>query len=159
MKPPPVLPLVILFVACSPSTEPTVLHRFALQSIAGIALPAPEAFNTACGSTVVADTIIFHSGNTGVRRSAMDVPSWTGAVNPVTCEPAASSPRKRVVSRAEFTYRLVGTEIEIDFPCNDMASCIASPHLSGTMSMAALVFEISRIGRSPLVYTRVAPSD
>jgi hypothetical protein len=132
-----------------------VLHTFALQSIAGIALPAPEAFNAACGATVVADTIVLHDGNAGVRRTTMDVPSWDGAVNPVTCEPAASSPRERVVHSAAFTWRLTGEQIEIDFPCDDMASCIASPHLAGTMSETGLVLDNSRIGRSPLVYERV----
>ena len=149
---------LVFCCACSPGMEPVPLHTFALQSIAGVSLPAPEAFNTACGSTVVADTLLLYAGNTGMRRTTRDVPTWNGAVDPVTCEPAASSPRKRVRARNEFTYRLTGARIEIDFPCDDTASCIAPPHLAGTMAANDLTFDSSRIWRTPLVYIRVSSS-
>lgn len=129
---------------------------FVLQSIAGLALPAPEAQNAACGSLVVADTLVLYDDGTGLRRTVQDVPSYTGAVNPETCEPAASSPKKRITQQHEFGYRTSGTAIEVGYPCNDvvlvMASCIAPPHHTGTLSEGSLVFDVSRTGRAPLVY-------
>ena len=129
---------------------------FVLQSIAGLPLPAPEAQSTACGSAVVADTLVLYDDGTGLRRTVEDVPSYQGAVNPETCEPAASSPKTRVTRQHAFEYRVSGTAIEVDYPCNDviivMASCIAPPHHTGTLAAGGLVFDVSRTGRAPLVY-------
>ena len=129
---------------------------FVLQSIAGESLPATEAQNAACRSLVVADTLALYDDGTGVRRTVLDVPSYEGAVDPVTCESAASSPRKRVTQENDFTYRLNGTAIAVDYPCNDviivMASCIAGPHHTGMLTAEGLVFDVSRTGRAPLVY-------
>jgi hypothetical protein len=146
-------------VGCRATTDPDpfrVGRVFVLQSIAGLALPAPEAFNTACGSVVVADTLVLYGNGTGLRRTVQDVPSYDGAVNPDTCEPAASSPKKRITQQHEFEYRTNGSAIDVDYPCNDviivMASCIAGPHHSGTLTDEGLVFDVSRTGRAPLVY-------
>ena len=137
--------------------DPFAVGRvFVLESIAGQALPAPEAQNTACGSVVIADTLALYDDGTGLRRTVQEVPSYEGAVNPVTCEPAASGPRKRITQENAFDYRLNGSAIEVDYPCNDviivMASCIAGPHHTGTLSAEGIVFDVSRTGRSPLVY-------
>lgn len=147
--------LMLAAHACSGGTEPTVAHLQVLESIAGESLPALEYLNSACGSLVVADTLVLYEGSTGERRTARDVPSWTGAVDPTTCEPAASSPRKRVISRARFTYRQTDDRIEIDFPCPEFASCVPSPHFVGTLSDQGLVIETSQSSRTPLVYRTV----
>ena len=146
-------------LGCRAATDPDpfrVGRVFVLQSIAGLSLPAPETFNTACGSVVVADTLVLYGNGTGLRRTVQDVPSYDGAVNPDTCEPAASSPRKRITQQQEFDYRTNGSAIEVDYPCNDviivMASCIAGPHHTGTLTAEGLVFDVSRTGRAPLVY-------
>ena len=142
-----------LFVGgCSAGTDPTVARIVVLQTIAGQPLPAPEYVNNACGTLLVADTLVLYDNGTGVRRTARDVPSWSGAVDPVTCEPAASSPRRRDVSRAEFTYRQAGNVIEIDFPCRDVALCVPSPHFAGRLTDAGLILETSQSSRVPLVY-------
>ena len=105
---------------------------------------------------MVADTLVLYGNGTGLRRTVQDVPSYDGAVNPDTCEPAASSPRKRITQQQEFEYRTSGSAIEVDYPCNDviivMASCIAGPHHTGTLTAEGLVFDVSRTGRAPLVY-------
>src|SRR5687768_966451 len=152
-------------VGCRAATDPdpfSVGRVFVLQSIAGHSLPAPEILNTACGSLVVADTLVLYGNGTGLRRTVQDVPSYEGAVNPETCEPAASSPRKRITQDHEFEYRLDGSAIEVDYPCNDviivMASCIAGPHHTGTLTGPGLVFDVSRTGRAPLVYV-ASPRD
>ena len=142
--------------ACAGSTEPVIAHIMVLQTIAGDPLPAAEHVNTACGTLLVADTIVLYEGGTGERRTVRDVPSWSGAVDPVTCEPAASSPRRRDVSHAELTYQLAADVVEIDFPCRDVASCIPSPHFSGTLSSQGLVLETAQFSRSPLVYVPLA---
>ena len=146
-------------VGCRAAAEPDPFGTgrvFVLQSIAGVPLPAPEAQYAACGSVVVADTLVLYDNGSGLRRTVQDVPSYEGAVNPETCEPAASSPRKRITQQHEFDYRLSGSAIEVDYPCNDviivMASCIAPPHHTGTLTAAALVFDVSSTGRAPLVY-------
>jgi hypothetical protein len=149
----------IAALGCRAAVDPDPFRTgqvFVLQSIAGVALPAPEAQNAACGSLVVADTLVLYDNGTGLRRTVQDVPSYEGAVNPVTCEPAASSPKRRIARDYEFEYRLNGSAIEVDYPCNDviivMASCIAGPHHIGTLTAQGLVFDVSRTSRAPLVY-------
>lgn len=152
--------VVMLAVAaaagCTTTVEPDpfgVGRVFVLQSVAGLALPAPEAPNAACGSVVVADTLVLYDDGTGLRRTVMDVPSYGGAVHPETCEPAASSPRKRITRQQRFAYRTSGSAIEVDYPCNDgNAACIEPPHHTGTLTDGSLVFDVSRTGRAPLVY-------
>jgi len=151
----------ILISGCRAAVDPDPFRMgqvFVLQSIAGVALPAPEAQSSACGSLVVADTLVLYENGTGLRRTVQDVPSYEGAVDPVTCEPAASGPRKRMTQENDFAYRLSGAAIEVDYPCNDviiiMASCIAGPHHTGTLSAQGLVFSASNTGRAPLVYLR-----
>lgn len=143
----------LIACACSPSTEPTVAHIFVLESIAGEGLPAAEYVHNACGTMLVADTLVLYANGTGQRRSARDEPSYTGAVEPITCEPAASSPRKRVVSRASFTYDQTGNTIAIDFPCSPYASCVPSPHFVGTVTADGFIIETSQSARTPLVYS------
>ena len=143
--------------ACSPHIEPVLRGAYVLRSIAGVQLPAIEAQNAACGELVVADTLLLYEDGTGVRRSARDVSSYTGAVDPVTCEPAASSPRVRRHMRIDFTYRLTGDAIEVELPCRDFGLCIAPPHLLGTVRTDGVVFDESRIGRYPLVYDALPP--
>lgn len=51
--------------------DPFAVGRvFVLESIAGQALPAPEAQNSACGSVVITDTLALYDDGTGLRRSA-----------------------------------------------------------------------------------------
>ena len=155
--------LVMLVVAatagCRSAVDPDPFRTgrvFVLQSIAGVALPAPEWQNAACGAVVVADTLVLYDNGTGLRRTVQEVPTYQGAVDPETCEPAASGPKKRTVQQHEFGYRTAGAAIEVDYPCNDvvlvMASCIAPPHHTGTISAESLVFDVSITGRAPLVY-------
>ena len=150
---------VLAMASCKPAAVPDPFGAgrvFVLQSIAGIPLPAGESQNDACGSVVVADTLVLYDNGTGLRRTTQDVSTYQGAVNPETCEPAASAPKKRITQQQEFEYRTSGSAIEVEYPCNDviivMASCIAPPHHSGTLSGPNLVFDQSRTGRAPLVY-------
>ena len=86
----------IVALGCRAAVDPDPFSTgqvFLLQSIAGVALPAPESQNTACGSLVIADTLVLYDDGAGLRRTVQDVPSYEGAVDPQTCEPAASSPR------------------------------------------------------------------
>lgn len=146
-------------LACRAAVDPDPFRTgqvFVLQSIAGVALPAPEAMNNACGSLVVADTLVLHDDGTGLRRTVQSVPSYDGPVNPDTCEPAASAPRERITVDNDFEYALNGTAIEVNYPCDDVsivpADCIPGPHHSGTLSAQGLTFDVSNTGRAPLVY-------
>jgi hypothetical protein len=146
-------------LACRATVDPDPFRTgqvFVLQSIAGVALPAPESQNNACGSRVVADTLVLYDDGTGLRRTVQDVPSYDGPVNPDTCEPAASAPKERITQDNEFDYQLNESAIAVTYHCNDViivaASCIAGPHHSGTLSAQGLVFDESRTGRAPLVY-------
>lgn len=146
----------VLAASCSSGTEPRVRDTFVLQSVAGEALPTLEYINGACGTTLVADTIVLFEDGTGTRITARDVPSYAGAVDPITCEPAASSPRKRSVTRAGFRYQLDGNAISFNFPCNDTASCTPPSVQAGTLSQDGLVVDVSYTGRTPLVYVSLA---
>lgn len=147
----------VVAASCSSGTEPRIRDAFVLQSIAGEALPALEYVNGACGTVLVADTIVLFEDGTGTKSTARDVPSYAGAVDPITCEPAASSPKKRMHSRSEFTYRLDGTALAFDFPCNDTASCLPPPAYAGTLTDDGLVLDVSLSSRTPLVYRLLAP--
>ena len=142
--------------SCSSGTEPRVRDAFVLQSVAGEALPTLEYANGACGTTLVADTIVLFEDGTGTRSTARDVPSYAGAVDPLTCEPAASSPRKRSFTRAVFTYLLDANAISFDFPCNDTASCVPPSVQAGTLSEEGLVLDAFYGVRTPLVYVLLA---
>lgn len=148
--------LVVVAAACSVSTEPQVRDAFVLQTVAGDALPTPEYLNGTCGTMLVADTIVLFDNGTGQRRTARDVPSYSGAVDPITCEPAASSPRKRSYSRSDFTYHLDGDAITVEYPCSDMASCAPPPAFAGRVVADGLVLDVSYGGRTPMVYALLA---
>lgn len=142
--------------SCSSGTQPRVRDVFVLESIAGEALPALEHVNAACGIVLVADTIVLFDDGTATRNTARDVPSYSGAVDPLTCEPAASSPRTRSVTRQSFLYHLDANAITFDFPCNDTAACLPPSVVGGTLSDAGLVIDLSYNARIPLVYVRLA---
>lgn len=146
--------------ACSLATEPVprIRDSFVLQSLGGDALPTLEHVNGICGIIVVADTLILFEDGTGVQRTARDVPSYKGAVDPLTCEPAASSPKERRQDLSEFSYQLDGTVITIDYPCNDTpnAACLPPWAHAGTLTDEGLVVDVSHSVRTPLVYARLA---
>ncbi|MGH7638688.1 MAG: hypothetical protein ACREOK_13655 [Gemmatimonadaceae bacterium] len=145
-----------LAAACSSGTEPGVRDVFVLQSIAGETLPALEHVNAACGVILVADTIVLFEDGTATRSTARDIPSYSGAVDPLTCEPAASSPRKRRLTRQAFLYNLDANVISFDFPCNDTASCVPPSVTGGTLSDTGLIIDMSHIARTPMVYVALA---
>lgn len=134
---------------------------FVLQSIAGRSLPAPEidASNPACGSTIVADTLVMQPDGRGERRTVFESRAGTGAFNPETCA-GTSEELVRFRRSIPFTYVLDGG-VAISYDCSDVVAeetavaglCVAPPHLTGRATEIGLVID-NAVGRSPLVYVR-----
>ena len=133
---------LILLLAAAACTDPLPLtgNRYALNSIAGVALPAPYAFNKALNEVIVADTLTLGANGKGVREVVYE----TGA-----------APAARYRTTDEFTYVVVGDRIQIAFECNDLASCIAPPHFTGVISASGITLDHSAVTLEPLIYARV----
>jgi hypothetical protein len=54
-------------------------------------------------------------------------------------------------------YRVLGTQIQMDFDCPDVATCIAGPHLIANRLGTNLTatWGPMMLGRSPLIYAEV----
>lgn len=105
-------------LSCESSTGPDgFTAEYELVALASSPLPALP-FGDA-GQLIVADTIRLRADGTGQRAL------WFA-------QNAFGFAR---LSRDELTWRVVGDRLEVVFPCDDtvLASCIAPPHLAGTI--------------------------
>ena len=130
---------------CSSSLEPFDLGQvYVLETIQGKALPAEYAANPDFHARMLADTLILGDDGTGEWRATIESDTPGGA------------PRQE---HSDLTYERSGLVISISLVCpnNALASCIAPPHLVGTIGETAITIAESRITRQPLVYRRVYP--
>ena len=137
--------LAALLAGCSSSLEPFDLGQvYVLESIEGKALPAEYAANLEFHARMLADTLILGENGKGEWRATIESDTPGGA------------PRHEQFA---LTYERSGLVISISFVCNDsaLASCIATPHLVGTIGETAITISESRITRQPLVYRRAYP--
>jgi hypothetical protein len=111
---------------------------YALESIAGVPLPAPYAQNPSYNGLLVADSIAFREGGTGFRHSVYQDENST----------------TRYAIDEDFNWTRDDNEIAITFICPPAALCIAGPHLIGTTDEATLTITDSKVTRQPLVYRR-----
>lgn len=130
-----------LVIGCSSALAPVAGNVYVLQSISGVAVPAPYAPNQDYTARILADTIVFEAGLTGERRTVLEG------------DPIRSETR---VEQTAFSYTLDGSHIEITFPCPNLALCVAPPHLIGTLSNTRLTITESRISLQPLVFRRLS---
>src|SRR3954462_15790121 len=101
-------------MGCSADTaSPLGRDFYALQSVAGIPLPAPYAQNPYYNGLVVADSMAFREDGTGTRHAIYQQESST----------------ERYATDEGFSWTRDGNNIAITFVCPALASCIAGPHL------------------------------
>lgn len=130
------LALAGLVAACSsPTGTETVLGDvYTLQSIAGVALPAPYAPNPSVPDVMVSSTLALNDDGTGTWQSVID-----GDGDPYD-------------QTSEFTWTRTGNRVSITLRCPPTASCIAGPHLVGDLAGDALTVQSSPVIRTPLVF-------
>jgi hypothetical protein len=117
---------------------------YVLRSLAGS--PPPVVANQAANLVAIADTIRLRPGGTGVETGvelAIDETLPEGEI-------------KRHYRR-EFSYRLSGDRIEVDFPCptDALILCIAPPHYVGRLTAGGLELDYALYYRTPLLFDRV----
>lgn len=117
---------------------------YVLRSLAGI--PPPVVGNQAANLVVIGDTIRLRAGGTGIETGmelAIDATMPQGEI-------------KRAYER-EFSYRLSGDRIEVEFPCprDALMLCAAPPHYVGSLTAEGLEFGYALYYRTPLVFQRV----
>jgi hypothetical protein len=138
----PTLVFAAAIAACSTTTDPfRIGDVYVLQSIAGKSLPAEYAANPDYHARMLADTLVLASDGTAEWRA------W------IESDQAGGAPRSE---RSPMTYTVSGNRISVSFLCQDtvLASCIAPPHLVGTIDDAGIAFDESRVTRQPLVFRR-----
>jgi hypothetical protein len=125
-------------LGCSKDQSPLGRDFYALQSIAGVVLPAPYAPNASYNGLLVADSIAFHEDGTGYRHWVYREENSTDDVS----------------LEDGFNWTRDGNSIAITFLCPPAASCIAGPHFVGTIDEVSLTITDSKVTRQPLVYQR-----
>ena len=120
---------MLALAGCSDSTGPGNDSRFVLESINGQALPVTMLY----GGTVQrieSDTLVFNAKGRGLRVEHATITSGAG-------------PAKGFRTVQKFTWRVRDGETEVTYECPDLASCLAGPHLSGTLSGDLLSMQVA----------------
>lgn len=138
---------IALASGCSDSSGPVpASETFVLRQVEQDPLPTVMAQNEFFVIRVLSDTIRLAQDGTGTIsgvRESVPLQGGTGD-GPVHIE-------------TTLHYRVLGDQIQMDFDCPDLATCIAGPHLianrSGTSLTATWGPHMS--GRSPLIYAEV----
>jgi hypothetical protein len=129
---------LVTVLGCTKDQSPLGRDYYALQSVAGVSLPAPYAPNTEYNGLLVADSIAFRADGTGLRH-------WV-------YQDEGSTDRHELYQ--DFNWTRDGNDVAITFVCPDLALCIAGPHLVGTIDEVSVVITDSKVTRQPLVYQR-----
>jgi hypothetical protein len=135
------LPLTLLLAlvpGCSNPAVPLGRDYYALQSVAGVPLPAPYAPNPDVNGLVVADSLMFRADGSGHRQAVYQQEGST----------------ERYTSTDAFNWTREANRISITFVCPPEALCIAGPHLRGTIDETTITIHESVVTRQPLVYRR-----
>lgn len=118
------------------------LADYELVSIDGQPLPAP--FSVLSDGRVVVGLLESRlqllTGNRGVETGRKRTP--------------LNNPGARTFRYEDrFTYTVNGTAIEITYACNDHASCLPGPDMTGRLEADGVVFDHT-LGRAPLQYRK-----
>lgn len=142
----PAIAAAVMLAGCS-LYEPRELEgEYVLSTVAGEALPAIVVDNGFAVLRVIADTLRLYGDGTGVRITVVDITSE------VTID--GTEPRHRW--EEGFSYRVTVGRFEAEFPCPPNASCIAPPHLVGTLGDAGPILTFAVGWRVPLAYSRIS---
>ena len=128
---------LVAVLGCTRDQSPLGRDFYALESVAGVALPAPYAPSSYNG-LLVADSIAFREDGTGLRH-------WVYQDENSTARHAIEE---------DFNWSRDGNSIAITFICPAMALCIVGPHLAGTIDATTLTITDSKVTRQPLIYHR-----
>lgn len=118
--------------------DPLGRDFYALESIAGVPLPAPYAQNPDYNGLFVADSMAFREDGTGFSHSVY--------------QPENSV--EKYMTDNDFNWTRDGNTIAITFVCPPGADCMAGPHLTGSVDEMTLTITESKVTRQPLVYRR-----
>jgi hypothetical protein len=140
----------LMSLGCSHSitgpVDPTAV--FILRRIQQQALPTVMTQTEFVVVRVISDTIRLARDGTGTISGVREViPLQNGAGN---------GPEHVVIN---FHYQQTNNRIEIEFDCPDMATCVPGPHLiaNSAGNQLTATWGASMVGRSPLIYEKVAP--
>ena len=137
--------VIVLAAGCGSVTDPPLTGDiYVLDSIEGVALPAPYSPNRDAMQRIIADTLALATDGSGTRRTA-----YEGGPDP-------TRPRREETA---FSYTRSGDHIEIAFACPPTARCIPAPHLAGTITTTGITITTSVVLRYPLVFHRLFPPD
>ena len=129
---------IVAAIACDTQVAPLGRDYYALQSVAGVPLPAPYATNPYYNGLLVADSIMFRDDGTGSRFATYQEENSTSRYSTVE----------------SFHWSRNDNRISITFVCPPTASCIAGPHLKGVIDETSMTITESVVMRHPLVYRR-----
>ena len=117
----------------------SIADVYILQSIANVALPAAYAPNPDYPNRLISGALILNEDGTG-RFEAIAELELGGATFGFD---------------SELQWSREGNDLTITLACNDIASCVAGPHFSGTLSHERLTVPASNVMRTPLVFEAV----
>lgn len=124
-------------IGCRDSVSPRApAGTYALRSIRGEALPAQEFENAFVTSMIVADTLRLRADGTGTQRR---IAIYVGGT---------ASPQ-HVDATTELHYVVGNDRIEITFVCPPNASCVAGPHVIGTLTLSGFTVSWALGARVP----------
>jgi hypothetical protein len=117
---------------------------YVLRTLAGDPLPAVG--NQAANLVVIGDTIQLRADGTGLETGVELVLDGTLPGGEI----------KRGYER-QFSYRLSGTRLEVEFPCprDALMLCAAPPHYAGSLTADGLELDHALYYRTPLQFDRV----
>jgi hypothetical protein len=136
--------VLLLGAGCTGGTEPLRGDIYVLQSIAGVAVPAPYTKTPSANGRIIADTLAFDIETFGTRRTVYE---------------GANGPADVHSEEIRFSYLRTGDSVSINFVCPPNADCMPGPHLVGTFTATGLTIDTSALTRVPLVFARIMPLD
>ena len=129
--------VVALTAACHESTSPrVVLRAFVLESVD--TQPVPVVIHASGGDT----TLLHWASLTLYEGGTADLAAHTRQVHP-------NLPSREATDIAHYSYRIIGDSLALDYPCPDIASCVAPPFgkfTSGT-TVTLYYYDYVEIGR------------
>jgi len=134
--------LAAALVGCGDPAASAAGETYVLRSIAGDAIPAVFNESDAVQVRILADTLVL--AESGIGHESQRVETLTQGDGSLDTYDVA----------VQLTWIIREGRLEIAYECPDFASCIAPPHLAGTVTASGLAFDIS-LGRAPLIFERL----
>ena len=142
--------LIFLFtlpaLACENSLSPeAIAGTYVLRRVDGDPMPAILYVSDHSRVRVLSDTLVFRADGQGTRATLLEI------------EPLNSErPNEPSATGTTFSFRIVGTSIEVAFYCPPDANCVAPPHLVLRRTDGGLIAVSALSARTPLAYEQTA---